>query len=223
MVRILLLDDERELREEIADYLRGAGFEVDEAGSLRQFHQQFSAQRYPVVVIDRALPDGDGLDLVEDLRQADPQCGIVVFTARDASQERISGYRRGADHYLTKPIRLEELVAVLESVARRVTPEAQWLLREADWSLLIPGGPAIRLTAQEHALLGALARGRTRALSRSQILEALGKDSETYDPRNLDALVLRLRRKVAEVSPQALPLKAVHGAGYALTQELQIR
>lgn len=222
MIRILLLDDERELREEIADYLRGAGFEVDEAGTLRQFHQQFSADRYPVVVIDRTLPDGDGLDLVEELRRGERQCGIVVFTARDASQERIQGYERGADHYLTKPIRLDELVAVLKALARRLAPAVHWQLRESDWSLLIPGAPAIRLTAQEHALLRGLARSRTRSLTRSQIVEELGKDAETYDSRNLDALVLRLRRKVAEASDQALPLKAVHGTGYALTRDVEV-
>lgn len=223
MVRTLLLDDERELREEIADYLRNAGFEVDEAGSLRQFHQLFSADRHPVVVIDRTLPDGDGLDLVEDLRQRGAQCGIVVFTARDASADRVSGYRRGADHYVTKPVRLEELAAVVGALARRVTPAAQWQLREADWTLLTPTGHAIRLTAQEHGLLLALARSRSRALSRGKIVEGLGKDTQTYDPRNLDALVLRLRRKVAESGELSLPLKAVHGTGYALTQELQVR
>ncbi len=222
MIRLLLLDDERELREEIADYLRGAGFEVDEAGSLRQFHQQYSPERHPVVVIDRTLPDGDGLDLVEALRKSEWQCGIVVFTARDASQDRISGYRRGADHYLTKPIRLEELAAVIAALARRVAPSAQWQLREADWTLLAPGAAPIRLTAQEHALLRGLARSRGRSLTRAQIVEELGKDAETYDPRNLDALVLRLRRKVAEASDQSLPLKAVHGTGYALTQTLEV-
>lgn len=222
MARILLLDDERELREEIADYLRNAGFEVDEAGSLRQFGQLFNADRYPVVVIDRTLPDGDGLDLVDDLRRRDLHCGIVVFTARDASQDRISGYQRGADHYVTKPVRLEELAAIVGALARRVAPPGQWQLREADWTLLTPTGQAIRLTAQEHTLLLGLARSRNRALSRGQIVEDLGKDADTYDPRNLDALVLRLRRKVVEASELALPLKAVHGTGYALTQELQV-
>ncbi len=222
MAHLLLLDDESELREEIADFLRGAGHEVDEAGSLRQFHQQFSADRHHIAVIDRALPDGDGLELVGELRRQDVRCGIVVFTARDGSQDRIQGYQNGADHYLTKPIRLEELAAVVQALAWRVAPGQNWRLHPAEWTLMTPEQQPVRLTALEHGLLQALARSPSRSLTRRQIVEGLGKDMASYDPRNLDALVLRLRRKVSETSSVPLPLRAVHGTGYALTQPLRV-
>lgn len=222
MAHILLLDDESELREEVGDFLRGAGHEVDEAGSIRQFRQYVPGRTYDVLIIDRALPDGEGLELVAQLREEGVRSGIVVFTARDASRDRISGYGSGADHYLTKPIRLEELSAVVSALVWRVAPRASWRLDSTEWSLWAPEGTPVRLTAQEHSLLLALARAPQRSLSRRQIVEVLGKDMSSYDPRNLDALVLRLRRKAGEVSPAPLPLKTVHGTGYALTQDLAL-
>ncbi len=220
MAHILLLDDESELREEVGDFLRTAGHDVDEAGSIRQFRQYVPSRSYDVLVVDRALPDGEGLELVAQLRAEGLRCGIVVFTARDASRERISGYESGADYYLTKPIRMEELAAVVAALVRRVAPPGGWRLDSAEWSLWTPEGEQIRLTAQEHQLLLALAKAPQKSLSRRQIVEVLGKDMASYDPRNLDALVLRLRRKAAEVSPVPLPLKTVHGSGYAVTPEL---
>ncbi len=220
MAQILLLDDESELREEVGDFLRTAGHSVDEAGSIRQFRQYVPSRAYDVLVIDRALPDGEGLELVAELRAEGLRSGIVVFTARDASRDRIIGYESGADHYLTKPIRLDELAAVVNALARRVAPRAGWRLDSSEWSLWSPDGAPVRLTAQEHALLLALAQAPQRSLSRRQIVEVLGKDMARYDPRNLDALVLRLRRKAGEVSAVPLPLRTVHGAGYALTHPL---
>ncbi len=220
MAHILLLDDESELREEVADFLRTVGHDVDEAGSIRQFRQYVPGRTYDVLVIDRALPDGEGLELVAQLRSEGLRSGIVVFTARDASRDRISGYQSGADHYLTKPIRLDELAAVIGALVRRVAPHGDWRLDTTQWSLWTPEGQPVRLTAQEHGLLLALAKAPQKTLSRRQIVEVLGKDMASYDPRNLDALVLRLRRKVRDISAASLPLKTVHGAGYALTQEL---
>ncbi len=222
VAQILLLDDESELREEVGDFLRTAGHVVDEAGSIRQFRQYVPGRPYDVMIIDRGLPDGEGLELVAELRGEGVRSGIVVFTTRDASRDRISGYESGADNYLTKPIRLDELAAVVGALVRRVAPRAGWRLDSAEWSLWAPEGEAVRLTAQEHSLLLALTKAPQRSLSRRQILEVLGKDMASYDPRNLDALVLRLRRKAGEVSPVPLPLKTVHGTGYALTQELAL-
>lgn len=222
MAYILLLDDESELREEVADFLRAAGHEVDEAGSIRQFRQYVPARAYDILIIDRALPDGEGLELVAQLCSEGIRSGIVMFTARDASRDRINGYQNGADHYITKPVRLEELAAVVNSLARRVAPRSDWRLDTSEWCLRAPGGDPIRLTALEHRLLLALAKAPSKSLSRQQIVMLLGKDAASYDPRNLDALVLRLRRKAGEVTRVQLPLKSVHGSGYALTQDVAL-
>lgn len=222
MAQILLLDDESELREEIADYLRGLHHDVQEVARIRQFRQFFPLKVYDIVIIDRMLPDGDGLDLVSELLAQGARCGIVLFTARDASTERILGYKNGADHYLTKPIRLAELAAVIDALARRILVPVTWRLNNSDWALITPEKEVIKLTAQEHGFLHALATVNKKTLSRRKIVDLLGKDMTSYDPRNLDALVLRLCKKVAEISPTALPLKTVHGAGYALSQDILV-
>lgn len=220
VAHILLLDDESGLREEVADFLRAAGHSVDEAGTIRQFRQYIPGRTYDILIIDRSLPDGEGLELVGELIAEGVRSGIVMFTARDASSDRISGYKSGVDHYITKPVRLDELAAIVSSLVRRVTPRSDWRLDTTDWCLYPPSGDGIQLTALEHGLLLALAKAPGKSLSRQQIVTLLGKDATSYDPRNLDALVLRLRRKAGEVTRLQLPLKSVHGSGYALTQDM---
>lgn len=220
MSRILLLDDESDLREEVAEGLRLRGHEVVEVGTIRQFHQYFRADRFDILLVDRMLPDGDGLDLVAELRDQGVRCGIVMFTARDSTGDRIAGYERGADHYATKPIRLEELLALVASLSWRVSAPRAWRLDESRWMLTAPDGAHIELTALEHGFLTALSRSAREVMSRRQIVDALGRDLASYDPRNLDALVLRLRKKVAQASAEPLPLKTAHGTGYSLTQPI---
>ena len=220
MIQVLVLDDESELREEVAFYLRARECTVTEAGSIREFRNALVLQDYDIFIIDRKLPDGDGLDLVSDLRAQGMRSGIVVFTARDAGNDRIEGYQRLADHYVTKPVRLDELLAVVEALAWRVKGRPSWRLHYAEWALHSPNGHVIKVTGQELAFLRALSESPQKVLSRQKLADKLGKDPSLYELRNMDALVLRLRKKVAEVTPETLPVKPVHGSGYTLTQAM---
>ncbi len=222
MANILLLDDELELREEVAHYLQTRGHTVTEVGSIRQFRQFFSAQTCDVAIIDRLLPDGDGLELVTDLRSQSHRCGIVMFTASDGSKDRISGYQNGVDHYVTKPVRLQELAAIVQSLVWRIQGQQGWRLSTSEWVLISPQKDAIKLTGMEHAFLTTLIKRPDKVHSRRYIAEALGKDAVSYDERNLDALILRLRKKVAEVCIEPLPVKTVHGQGYAVTHAISL-
>jgi two-component system, OmpR family, response regulator len=222
MSRILLLDDEVDLREEVAEYLRNQGFMVDEAVSLREFDQRTRMVQYDIVILDRLLPDGDSLERVDEFRTQHPHCGVIMFTARDSSRDRISGYKMGADHYITKPIRLDELAAMVMTLSRRLHSNQNWRLSSFNWSLTTPDNHAISLTGLEYMFLSVLAQHAPRAVARQALLEALGKSQDSYDPRNLDALVLRLRKKVAEVTRTPLPLKTLHGAGYCLSHAFSV-
>jgi DNA-binding response OmpR family regulator len=222
MVHILLLDDEAELREEVADYLRGLKYYVTEAASLRELNAHLRLNTYDIVILDRMLPDGDSLELVDDLRTTLPNCGVVMFTARDSSKDRIQGYLQGADHYLTKPVRLDELAAIIATLARRIHRENNWHLNATEWVIVSPQNRQIQLTSLEHAFLTVLAKTPNKVLSRRHILDALGKSISSYDPRNLDSLVLRLRKKVQDTTDEPLPLKTVHGVGYCLSRPLSI-
>jgi DNA-binding response OmpR family regulator len=217
MSKIALLDDEAELREEVAAFLRSHGHQVTELGSCAELRASVATAPSDILVVDRMLPDGDGLDVVAEVTQRHRQMGVVMFTARDAGIDKVDGLRRGADHYLTKPVRLEELLAVIESLARRVSQSSDWKIDSVEWNVITPEGHVVSLTPQEYQFLNALNNAPSRVLTRQQIVHALGKHEDNYDARSLDALVLRLRKKVAAVTRQPLPLKTVHGTGYSLT------
>jgi DNA-binding response OmpR family regulator len=172
-----------------------------------------------MAIVDRSLPDGDGLDLVRDLRNQGVRCGVIMFTAKDATQDRIDGFKSGVDHYLTKPVRLQELGAVVESLSWRLKATASWRLILSTWELRAPGGVVIRLTAQENAFLQVLVEQVGQTVSRKKVVQSLGKNFADYDPRNLDVLVLRLRKKVASVTTAVFPVKTVHGAGYVIEKD----
>ena len=222
MAQLILLDDEGEFREEVAEFLSEQGLDVTEVGCIQEFRELYARQGCDIAIIDRNLPDGDGMSLVTELRQGGARCGIVLFTARDASQDRIAGYTLGADHYLTKPIRLDELGAILNSLARRLQATPKWELNAANWNLRTPQGDTHPLTGLESAFLSALAERPGKAVSRRDIVQALGKNFHTYDPRNLDALVMRLRQKVEGSGQTSLPVKTVHGVGYLLAAPLSL-
>jgi two-component system OmpR family response regulator len=217
MSKIALLDDEAELREEVAAFLRSHGHQVTELGSCAELRASVATAPSDILVVDRMLPDGDGLDVVTEVTQRHRQMGVVIFTARDAAAEKVDGFRRGADHYLTKPVQLDELLAVIDSLSRRVSQSSDWKIDSVEWNLITPEGHVVALTPQEYLFLSALNNVPSRVLTRHQIVQALGKHEDSYDARSLDALVLRLRKKVAAVTRQFLPLKTVHGTGYSLT------
>ena len=220
MARILLVEDDRDLREEVADFLRGEGHPVREAGSRREFRALMAAEPCEIALIDRLLPDGDGLDLIREGRAMGWRCGYVLLTGLDAPPERIAGYESGADHYLTKPVRLDELAVILKSLARRLHLDAHWHLNLALGLLQAPNGKRVELTGLEAAFLAILGAHLNQPLDRRQIIQDLGRDYLSYDPRNLDALLRRLRRKVREDAGADLPVQTRHGLGYVLVEAL---
>jgi DNA-binding response OmpR family regulator len=219
MAKIMLLDDEDDLREEVSSFLKiTGGFDVTQVCTIRQFHQHFDANTFDIVILDAMLPDGDGFSVAEEVSRDHPHCGVVMFTARDSTRDRIYGYGMGVDHYVTKPIRMEELLAVLQSLTRRVCLPKVWKLSQAEWNLQSPTGTHIALSGMEYKFLFILNAKNGSAVSRRHIIEQLGKDRASYDDRNLDALVLRLRRKVRSLTAEDFPLKTIHGSGYTLSQ-----
>ena len=219
MARILLLDDEDDLREEVAAFLNATGsFEVTQVSNIRRFYQYFKAGSYDIVILDAMLPDGDGFDVAQEVSREHCECGILMFTARDSTRDRIFGYGMGVDNYVTKPIRMDELLAVLLSLKRRVCKPQAWVLGTTEWSVHTPQGVHVPLSAMEYKFIAVLNSKPGVSFSRRQIAEQLGKDSISYDDRNLDALVLRLRRKVKQMTKEFFPLKTIHGAGYAVSQ-----
>ena len=210
MTTVALLEDEVDLREEIADFLTVRGHRVLQAGSLAEFAPLADQAR--IAVLDLMLPDGSGLDAARQLRARSGRTGIIMLSALGVLGDRVAGLQGGADHYLVKPFRLLELEAVIDALLRRVGRE--WIFEARRALLIDPAGLAIDLTDQEAVLVGLLARAGGSAVSRRQIVEALRQDWATYDLRRIDTLVSRLRARWQRKTGRELPLRTLHREGY---------
>lgn len=218
MVRLILLNDNGELREGLAAFLSAQGLDVIQVSCIQEFRQVFNQIGCQIAIIDRMLSDGAGMDLVSEVRNSGERCGIVLFTGEDAGYERISGYTLGVDHCVTKPVQFEELGAIIKSLNWRLQVAPKWELNVVNWTLKTPEGDTHKLTALEAAFLKVLATAEPdKIVSRREIVEALGKNFSAYDPRNLDALVKRLRQKTESTGNTVVPIKTVHGMGYLLS------
>ncbi len=231
MLEVILLEDEPVLCQELGEFLEELGYAPLCVSSLQEFDQGFDASRHHLAVIDIGLPDGCGLDLIQRLRQDGQQVGIVVFSARQTSPDRIMGLGMGADHYLGKGCDLDELAATLAALVRRLglqqppsgQPSAGWLLDVGPRRLHIPGASAMPLSQQDLTVLRCLMDRPGENVSRRQIIEALGADYLEYDQRRLDTQMRRLRRRVEAVSGQMLPVKTLRNSGYCFYQPAQVQ
>lgn len=217
MADIILLEDEPILREELVDFLIECGHTVDAAGRLAEFNSLFTSERHAIALIDIGLPDGNGLDLVQQLRARKMNLGIIVLTARTSLSDRLEGLEKGADHYLAKHTSLEELGGIVAALARRLESgglNLHWLLNSATRTLVPPGQAPIDLSPQDYAVLKIIMAGNGLPVTRRFIVEALGNDYETTDPARLDTQMRRLRRKISEATGKELPIKTLRNEGY---------
>lgn len=219
MARIVLLEDETVLREELAAFLGKRGYEIHEAGTLVDFWPHMAA--VDIAVIDLMLPDGDGFSVAARLRETNPAAGIIMLTARGGLQDRLQGLGSGADHYLVKPFRLLELAAIIEALLRRVG--AGWRLHRQAHCLTSPDGSNLALSVSEMTLMKLLSNLPSGGfIDRRTVVEALGHEWLDYDLRRLDSLVSRLRKRWLAVTNQALPLRTEHRKGYSFGAPLQV-
>ncbi len=221
MTSLVLLEDENDLREEIAAFLVAEGYIVVQAATVADFDRQIAAEKFDIAVIDVGLPDGDGFEVAADLRRSQPGMGIVMLTARSATEDKLQGLRGGADHYLVKPIKLTELSAFIGSLARRLP--CGWRLLANRKMLHAPDGRGIQLSSQELILMTLLAGHAGEKVSRRSIVAAFGADWLSYDLRRLDTLVSRLRRRWKTELGIELPVRTEHGEGYSFCAEIENR
>jgi len=217
MAHIILLEDERILREELVDFLSGYGHMVDAADCLAGFAQCFRSEQHTIAIIDIGLPDGSGLDLVQQLREQKMSLGIIVLTARSGVPDKLAGLERGADHYLPKSTDLDELAGIVAALQRRLDAGGLslcWVLHTAGRTLVPPGMAAIDLSPHDFAVLKTIIDGKGQPITRRAIVDALGDDYFTSDPARLDTQMRRLRRKVSEATGKDLPIKTLRNEGY---------
>jgi two-component system, OmpR family, response regulator MprA len=224
--RVLVVDDDRAVRDSLRRSLEFNGYEVLLAADGAEGLVAVGSQHPDVVVIDVMMPRLDGIETTRALRAAGNDVPILVLTARDAVGDRVEGLDAGADDYLTKPFALEELLARLRALLRRVVPDPDAdgeVLAFADLSMDVGsrdvsrGGRAIELTRTEFTLLEMFLRRPRRVLDRSFILEEVwGYDFPT-SANSLEVYVGYLRRKT-EAEGESRLIQTVRGVGYVLKE-----
>lgn len=227
---ILVVDDDREIRDLTARFLRKHGYRVDTAANGREMDTQLANGRFDLIVLDLMMPGEDGLSICRR-RRADGAIPIVMLTALGEETDRIVGLEMGADDYLPKPFNPRELLARIKAVLRRsaaassaaaqpIAPAGRrlsfegWSLDLARRELFDPSGALVILTAGEFDLLAALAERPHRVLSRDQLLDLTrGREAGPFD-RSVDVQLSRLRRKVETNPGEPALIKTVRGGGY---------
>jgi len=234
MPHILVVDDDREIRDLLARFLERNRFRVTAARDAREARRAWPNGHYHLVVLDLMLPGEGGLELARWLRsQAD--IPIVMLTAMGDETDRIIGLELGADDYVPKPFNPRELLARIRAVLRRTGERAAggsednaktlrfagWVIEPTRRRLLNPDGAEVALTAGEFDLLLALAERANRVLTRDMLLDLLrGRQAGPFD-RAIDVAVSRLRRKLEDDGRHAQLIKTVRGGGYVLAAPVE--
>lgn len=222
-MRILLVEDEKDLAEIIKQGLSEEGYVVDVAHDGEE--GLYMAENFPAdaIVLDIMLPKMDGLAVLSTIRKKGIETPVLLLTARDALLDKIKGLDTGADDYLTKPFVFGELLARVRSLLRRKATVKEAVIRIADLEIntanhdVKRGGKSITLSAREYALLEYLAYNRDSVVSRSDIIEHIYHEEADMDSNVVDVYINYLRNKVDKGFDTKL-IHTVRGAGYILKE-----
>lgn len=221
---ILLVEDEQGLREATARQLMREGIQVDACadGESARDCLRVSAGRYDALVLDRRLPDMDGLALLASLRAQGDNTPILMLTALGTVHDRVAGLDAGADDYLVKPFSYDELMARLRALMRRGAGQASNLITIGDLSIdlrtrsVVRAGRPIALSGREYDILLTLARNKNAVLTRAQIEDNVWHSDAQIESNIVDVYIRALRKKLLD---DGALIRTVRGVGYALREE----
>jgi len=219
-VRTLVVEDEPLLREQLMTALAAAGYAVDGAADGERADFLAMTEQYDAVVLDLGLPKLDGLTLVRRWRNAGMAVPILVLTARGAWHEKVQGIDSGADDYVGKPFRMEEVLARLRALIRRAAGQVATELRCGDLALdprrahVTRGGVPVKLTSHEYRVLAYLMHHRGRVVSQTELSDHIYAHDLDRDSNTVEVFVARLRRKLG-----AAAIHTLRGLGYRMNEE----
>jgi two-component system OmpR family response regulator len=218
-VRVLIVEDEAGLAEQLTRALGDAGYAVDCAADGERADFLGQTERYDAVVLDLGLPKVDGLTLLRRWREAGLAVPVLVLTARGSWHEKVQGIDGGADDYVAKPFRIEEVLARLRALIRRasgqLTPELRCgaLALDPRAARVTLNGAPVRLTSHEFRVLSYLMHHRTRVVSQSELTEHIYSESADRDSNTVEVFIARLRRKLG-----ASFIETMRGLGYRIVE-----
>lgn len=226
--KVLIVEDEKPIRDMIAFHLSRAGFDVSEAPDCRTARAQLADQRPDIALIDWMLPDMSGLELTRMLKrdEAFDDLSIIMLTARADEYDKVSGLDSGADDYITKPFAPRELVARIQAVLRRSHGKEAELLTLGKLELDAMGhrvtsdGVAIKLGPTEYRLLEFFMTHPDRVYSRAQLLDRVWGANVYVEERTVDVHIRRLRKALSGSSADAY-IQTIRGAGYRFSTQVR--
>ena len=221
-MRILVIEDEPQLREQVQRQLQADGYTVDVSGDGKD--GLYLASEYPLdaAIVDLGLPGISGIEIIKQLRLLGKHLPILILTARGRWQDKVEGLEAGADDYLVKPFQMEELQARLKALLRRVAGAANNVLSCGPLALDLTAqtvalhGSLIELTSFEYRLLEYLIKQRGKVVPKSELADYLYPHDEDRDSNVLEVLVGRLRRKL-DPDGNLTPIETLRGRGYRFT------
>ena len=219
VVRVLVVEDEALLAEQLAGALGEAGYAVDCASDGERADFLGQTEHYDAVILDLGLPKIDGLTILRRWRDANLAVPVLVLTARGSWHEKVQGIDGGADDYVAKPFRIEEVLARLRALIRRasgqVTPELRCgaLALDPRSARVTLSGVPVRLTSHEFRVLSYLMHHRGRVVSQSELTDHIYSQNADRDSNTVEVFVARLRRKLG-----ASFIETVRGLGYRVTE-----
>lgn len=223
-VSACVIDDDAEFVEFLCEYLESRGCKATGFSSAEELLQGRDLRAFEFFIVDLMLPGLDGVDLISLIR-ARTEAGILVVSGRMGPDAFNSVLAAGADMFINKPVRFDQIYHSIASITRRVRvsnpAERAWRLDVSLEKLDAPGGSWVKLTPVEVSLLLALHAHGGRPVTRVELASKAGI-SPGQDHRNLDAAVFRLRRKIEREAGQPSPIRTVHGSGYQLSDSIEI-
>jgi len=219
-VRILLVEDDATLSAGIARALRAENFAVDIAANGEDGEHLGSTEIYDAVVLDLGLPIKDGVSVLRDWRKGGRDVPVLILTARDGWSEKVEGFKAGADDYMVKPFRIEELVMRLRALVRRAAGHASAkvtcgpLSFDAALGTFEFEGLPLKLTALEWRVLSVLILRAEIVIERGELFERVYEGDADVDSNSVEVIISRLRKKIG-----AAMIETVRGRGYRLTAE----
>ena len=217
-MRILLVEDDATLANGIARALRAESFAVDVAGNGEDGGHLGSTERYDAAVLDLGLPRKDGIAVLREWRAEGRDLPVLILTARDGWSEKVAGFKAGADDYLTKPFRVEEIIMRLRALVRRSAGHAGALITcgrlvfDAQLGTFEFDGLPLRLTALEWRVLSALMLRREVVVDRGELIERVYEGDADVDSNSIEVIIGRLRKKIG---PEMI--ETMRGRGYRVT------
>ncbi len=223
--RVLLVDDDTQLTEMLAEYLQPEGMAVTAVGSGTQGLRRAQQEEYDLIVLDVMLPGLSGFDVLRQLREASVQTPVLMLTARGDDVDRIVGLEMGADDYLSKPFNPRELLARVKAIMRRardVAPQESAELEVGPYEAnlkrreVLLNGQVLKLTNAEFTILVTLMRSPGEVVSRDALTRAALGRQLLPDDRSLDTHISNLRKKLSTNADQESPIRSIRGSGYVL-------